>query len=40
MTAAKSAGFVARTLSEDARSGALRAAARNKLAQLRGQIRR
>lgn len=37
---ARAAGFVTRTLSEDARSGALRTAASNKLAQLRGALKR
>jgi hypothetical protein len=38
--AAASAAFVARTMVQDARSGALRTAAANQLAQLRGSIKR
>lgn len=37
---AKSAGYVARTLSQDARSGALRTAASNKLALMRANLTR
>ncbi|MGX9947274.1 hypothetical protein [Bradyrhizobium sp. BTAi1] len=39
-TLAESAGFVARTLSQDARSGALRTAASNQLALLRSNLTR
>lgn len=38
--AGASAAFVARTLAQDARSGALRTAATNQLAQLRNSIKR
>jgi hypothetical protein len=37
---AEAVGFVARTLSQDVRSGALRTAAGNQLAQLRASITR
>jgi hypothetical protein len=39
-TVASSAAFVSRTLAQDARSGALRTAAANQLAQLRNSIKR
>jgi hypothetical protein len=39
-TAAEAAAFTARTLTQDARSGALRTAAGNQLAQLRASLAR